>query len=143
MLIALQFRKLDVTDMAAIESWLDEVSQAYDGIDGLVCCAGIVIPSPRLHEMNMNHFTKIIDVNQYGTVYFNTVVLRHFIKQNEAKRSRPPGGYTILNMGSKGSVEGLPSSPAYTASKHAVLGLTRVVAKDYAADGIRCNCLCP
>jgi NAD(P)-dependent dehydrogenase (short-subunit alcohol dehydrogenase family) len=129
--------------MAAIETWLDEISLANDGIDGLVCCAGIVIPCPKLHEMKMNQFTKIIDVNMYGTVYFNMVVLRHFMRQNEAKRTKPQGGYTILNMGSKGSVEGLPGSPAYTASKHAVLGLTRVVAKDYAADGVRCNCLCP
>lgn len=129
--------------MNEIEEWLGELAQEHGAIHGLVSCAGIVIPSPRLHEMDMNHFRKIIDVNQYGTVNFNAVVLRHFMKQNQRGDTPPKGGYTILNMGSKGSVEGLPSSPAYTASKHAVLGLTRVIAKDYAADNVRCNCLCP
>lgn len=129
--------------MNEIEDWIDKLAQEHGAIHGLVCCAGIVIPSPRLHEMNMDHFRKIIDVNQYGTVNFNAVVLRHFMQQNARGDAPPKGGYTILNMGSKGSVEGLPSSPAYTASKHAVLGLTRVISKDYAADNVRCNCLCP
>lgn len=138
-----QFKKLDVTDLAAVETWIEEIAQEFDGIDGLVSCAGIVMPQPRLHELDLKKFAKVIDVNMYGTVYFDTVVLRHFMKQNAAKRAQPKGGYAILNMGSKGSVEGLPGSPDYTASKHAVLGLTKVISKDYAADGVRANCLCP
>ena len=51
-------------------------------------------------------------------------------------------GY-IVNVGSISSFVGQASTPAYTTSKHAVLGLTRSIALDYAADGIRCNCVCP
>jgi NAD(P)-dependent dehydrogenase (short-subunit alcohol dehydrogenase family) len=49
----------------------------------------------------------------------------------------------VVNIGSVGSFVGQRATPAYTASKHAVLGLTRSIALDYAADGLRCNCVCP
>ena len=49
----------------------------------------------------------------------------------------------IVNVGSISSFVGQASTPVYTTSKHAVLGLTRSIALDYAADGIRCNCVCP
>ena len=49
----------------------------------------------------------------------------------------------VVNVGSISSFVGQASTPAYTTSKHAVLGLTRSIALDYAADGIRANCVCP
>ena len=51
-------------------------------------------------------------------------------------------GY-IVNVGSISSFVGQAQTPIYTTSKHAALGLTRSIALDYAADGIRCNCVCP
>lgn len=138
-----QFEAVDVSDAEAVERWVASVVQQMGNIHGLLSCAGIAIPSPRLHETNLGHFRKIMDVNLYGTVYVNVAVLAQFLKQNSAGVEAPVGGYTICNMGSKGSVEGLPSATAYTSAKHAVLGLTRTTAKDYAADNIRVNCLCP
>ena len=49
----------------------------------------------------------------------------------------------VVNVGSISSFIGQSSTPGYTTSKHAVLGLSRSIALDYAADGIRCNCICP
>ena len=49
----------------------------------------------------------------------------------------------MVNTGSVGSFIGQAGTPAYTTSKHAVLGLSRSIALDYAADGLRCNCICP
>ena len=49
----------------------------------------------------------------------------------------------MVNIGSVGSFVGQAETPAYTASKHAVLGLTRNIALDYASYGLRCNCICP
>jgi len=63
--------------------------------------------------------------------------------QNKGGIQPPAGGYAIVNMGSKGAVDGLPKATSYTAAKHAVLGITRVISKDYATDNIRANCLCP
>ena len=48
-----------------------------------------------------------------------------------------------MNIGSISSFVGQAATPAYTASKAAVLGLSRSIALDYAADGVRCNCVCP
>lgn len=49
----------------------------------------------------------------------------------------------IVNVGSISSFVGQARTPVYTASKHAVLGLSRSIALDYAAIGVRCNCVCP
>jgi NAD(P)-dependent dehydrogenase (short-subunit alcohol dehydrogenase family) len=56
---------------------------------------------------------------------------------------REAGGGTIVNTASALALVADPFLPVYTASKHAVLGLTRSVGVAYAADGIRCNCVCP
>jgi len=49
----------------------------------------------------------------------------------------------MVNLGSISSFVGQAATPAYTASKYAVLGLSRSIALDYAAAGLRCNCVCP
>ena len=49
----------------------------------------------------------------------------------------------MVNIGSVGSFIGQADTPAYTTSKHAVLGLSRSIALDYAENGLRCNCICP
>jgi NAD(P)-dependent dehydrogenase (short-subunit alcohol dehydrogenase family) len=58
-------------------------------------------------------------------------------------KMREAGGGTIVNTASALSLVSDPFLPVYTGSKHAVLGLTRSVGVAYAADGIRCNCVCP
>jgi NAD(P)-dependent dehydrogenase (short-subunit alcohol dehydrogenase family) len=58
-------------------------------------------------------------------------------------RLRDAGGGAIVNTASALSLVSDPFLPVYTASKHATLGLTRSVGVAYAADGIRCNCVCP
>jgi NAD(P)-dependent dehydrogenase (short-subunit alcohol dehydrogenase family) len=50
---------------------------------------------------------------------------------------------TVVNVGSISSFVGQGGTPAYTTSKHGILGLTRSIALDYGKDGVRCNCVCP
>jgi NAD(P)-dependent dehydrogenase (short-subunit alcohol dehydrogenase family) len=64
------------------------------------------------------------------------------IKHGLAHLKRNPRSY-VVNIGSISTFVGQTATPAYTTSKGAVLSLTQSIALDYAADGVRCNCICP
>ena len=87
-----------------------------------------------LHESSEADWDRVMAVNVKSIFFSTKHALPYFRRQR--------GGY-IVNVGSISSFVGQASTPAYTTSKHAVLGLTRSIALDYAADGIRCNCVCP
>ena len=87
-----------------------------------------------LHETTEDEFDSIVSVNLKGTF---------FACKQAVIAMRAGGGGSIVNTGSIVSVTGDPILPAYAATKHAILGLTRVIAVDYATDNIRCNCVCP
>lgn len=86
-----------------------------------------------LHETTDEDFEAVVSVNLKGT----------FFACKQAVIAMRQSGGSIVNTGSIVSVCGDPILPAYAATKHAILGLTRVIAVDYAADNIRCNCVCP
>jgi NAD(P)-dependent dehydrogenase (short-subunit alcohol dehydrogenase family) len=87
-----------------------------------------------LHETTEDDFESVVSVNLKGTF---------FACKQAVIAMRAAGGGSIVNTGSIVSVTGDPILPVYAATKHAILGLTRAIAVDYAADNIRCNCVCP
>jgi NAD(P)-dependent dehydrogenase (short-subunit alcohol dehydrogenase family) len=87
-----------------------------------------------LHECTVEDWDLVMGVNVRSMFLATRYALPHL------RRNRR--GY-IVNVGSISSFVGQAKTPIYTTSKHAVLGLTRSIALDYAADGIRCNCVCP
>jgi NAD(P)-dependent dehydrogenase (short-subunit alcohol dehydrogenase family) len=87
-----------------------------------------------LHETTAEDFDTVVGVNLRGTF---------FACKQAVIAMRRGGGGSIVNTGSIVSVTGDPILPVYASTKHAILGLTRVIAVDYATDGIRCNCVCP
>lgn len=108
-------------------------------INGLVNCAGI---SPSEGTMASDQiFEDIFSLNVRGTWNLGTEAIQHMSKQefDNAKSGRG----SIVNVGSIASLVGLPSLSAYCTSKHAVLGLTRAWAKDWARQGIRINAVAP
>ena len=123
-------RRLDVTDGAAIAALAADVGP----VDILFNCAGIV-HSGTVLDCSDTDWDRAFQINV--TAMFHTV--RAFLPGMLAR-----GSGSIINMSSvASSVTGVPNRFAYGASKAAVIGLTRSIAADFVARGIRCNAICP
>jgi len=112
--------------MAATES-------AFGGLNIVVNNAGINIVG-LLHELSEAQWDRVMAVNIKGMFF----AVKHAIPLLQ-RNSRS----WVVNVGSISSLVGQLGTPAYTTTKAAVLGLTRSIAVDYAAIGLRCNCVCP
>ena len=123
----------DVRDPVAVESAVEGVVAAAGRIDILVNCAG-VREIGDVYTMPSEEWENVIAINLSGTFY---------CCQSVARRMRAAGGGSIVNLSSVGGLIGLSHRPAYTASKHAVVGLTKSLARDLGPAGIRVNALCP
>jgi len=123
----------DVTDPAAVEAAFASATQALGGPDILMNAAGIFHAAP-LTEYPLEIFRKVLDVNVTGTLICTQAALRHMV---------PAGGGRIINLASIAGRLGGPFVAAYSASKHAVIGLTRVSANEMAKHGVTVNAICP
>jgi NAD(P)-dependent dehydrogenase (short-subunit alcohol dehydrogenase family) len=123
----------DVSRAADCRRLVDETVRQLGGLDILVNNAGIGAVGTVL-ETDEATFEKVLDVNVKGTFLLSKAALPGMI----AKKAG-----VIVNTASIAGVRGIPQRAAYTASKHAVVGLTRAMALDHVKDGIRVNCVCP
>ncbi|HWA45782.1 MAG TPA: SDR family oxidoreductase [Hypericibacter adhaerens] len=127
---AIQARRLDVTDDAAVAA----VAQEVGAIDILFNCAGWV-PAGTLLDTGKADWMRAFDINVHSM--YRTI--RAFLPGMLAQ-----GHGVIINTASVvSSLKGVPNRAAYGATKAAVIGLTKAVAADYVTKGIRCNALCP
>jgi NAD(P)-dependent dehydrogenase (short-subunit alcohol dehydrogenase family) len=103
-------------------------------LDVLCSNAGILDRSERAGDLSLEMWERVMRVNSTGAFLMSRAVLPHMA---EKKRG------AIVNTASAAGIRGGAAAAAYTASKHAVVGLTRNVAIMYRQDGIRCNAVCP
>jgi NAD(P)-dependent dehydrogenase (short-subunit alcohol dehydrogenase family) len=127
------FMEVDVSVETQVRDSLAKTAAMFGGLDIIVNCAGLVHVK-LLHEYHETEWDRLMGVNLKG-IFFS---VKHGLQYLRCK-SRS----YVVNVGSISSFVGQAATPAYTASKSAVLGLSRSIALDYAAIGLRCNCVCP
>jgi 3-oxoacyl-[acyl-carrier protein] reductase len=129
-LAGLSFHSLDVADSAAIEAF----AATFESLDILVSSVGIVAYSGAEYEIET--FRKVIDVNLNGVMHLCTC-FRDLLQGNDEREG------TIVLVGSTSSFIATPGQPAYSASKGALLTLTKSLAQAWARKGIRVNGIAP
>lgn len=123
----------DVADRETVQGWADAVAARWGAATTLVNCAGIWSDVP-FEELGVDEWQRVIDVNLTGT--FHTCQLI-------GGAMRDAGGGSIVNFSSLSGVRGFKRRAAYTVTKHAVVGLTRVIATEWGQFGVRANAIGP
>ena len=124
----------DVSDAASVEATVAEISAAVGDIDVLVNCAGVVGPNVPVWEVPPEEWERTLSVNLSGIFLTIRAVI-------DGMRQR--GWGRIVNIASIAGKEGNPNMVAYSASKAGVIGLTKSVGKEVAADGVIVNAIAP
>ncbi len=125
---------VDVSDDAGVRACVATCEERFGGLDAYfnnAAMGGAIAP---IVDYPLETFDRVLSVNVRGVM----LGMRHAIP---AMRRR--GGGSIVNVASQAGLRGVPQLSAYSASKHAVIGLTRCASLEVAADGIRVNAVAP
>ena len=125
--------EIDIADSNACDLIVSHCIDKFGSVDILINNAGVNLPGV-FHEVSDETIDRTLNVNIKGAMYLTRAVIPNMLKNSRG---------SIVNMS---SVNGLVSEPylsVYSASKGAIVMLTRGIALDYAKTGIRCNAICP
>jgi NAD(P)-dependent dehydrogenase (short-subunit alcohol dehydrogenase family) len=129
---------IDVRSSGEVKRWIQRTISHFSGLDGAANVAGVLGPSvgiQDLSEFSTEEWDLITNVNQKGMFY----ALKEEIRGMDSLGTAG----SIVNVSSVAGIEGNSKNACYSASKHAVIGLTRSVAKEVGKRGIRVNAVAP
>lgn len=128
----------DIADEALSEKLVHLATERFGRLDVAVNNAGIAQDFMRLPQTPSDEARRIIDVDLMGVFY----AMKHQLPLLE-RQARAGTKGAIVNIASVAGIAGAPKLAVYSAAKHAVVGLTRSAAAEYAARGVRVNAVCP
>jgi 3-oxoacyl-[acyl-carrier protein] reductase len=131
---AVDARAIDVRSAEGVAAAAAATEKALGGIDILVCSAGISGPNHTTWEYPLDAWHRVVDINLHGVFHCCRSAVPFMLETGYGR---------IVNIASIAGKEGNPNAPAYSASKAAVIGLTKSLGKELAKTGIRVNCVTP
>jgi len=126
--------RVDVTSESEVTAAFAASVAAYGRVDALVCSAGITGPNTTVEKYSLTAWREVIDINLTGVFLCNRAAIAHMTANDYGR---------IVNIASIAGKEGNPNASAYSASKAAVIALTKSLGKELAKTGVRVNCVTP
>jgi NAD(P)-dependent dehydrogenase (short-subunit alcohol dehydrogenase family) len=125
---------VDVANQSSVKAMIDQAMSTYGQIDVLVNNAGVMDNFEPVGDCPDSTWNKVMNINLNGVYYAMNAAIPHMLKAGKG---------SIINVASIGGLFGARAGAAYTASKHAVIGLSKNTGYMYAKLGIRCNAIAP
>ncbi|VFB20013.1 glucose 1-dehydrogenase [Pseudomonas fragi] len=128
------FISVDVSDEASVQAMVNTTVESFGGLDYAFNNAGIPDGASSLLTSTQSNWDRVMAVNLEGVWHCMRAELDHMLSVSKG---------AIVNNSSRSGLVGIPSDGVYGAAKHAVIGLTKAAAVEFASRGVRVNAVCP